>query len=61
MHVLIPTQVLDTLLALVEPHQVPPCPTLQFVQALVNGSTAFWYASHSSQLCLIRKLAEGGA
>ena len=25
----------------------------------VNGRIAFWYASHSSQLCLISKLAEG--
>ena len=58
MVVIIP-QVQDSTLALVEPHQVPLCPTLQPVQVSLNGSTAFWCVSHSSQLHIIRKLAEG--
>ena len=41
MHGVVPPQVQDPALALVEPHQVPLCPTLQPVQVLLNGSTAF--------------------
>jgi len=47
-------------LAPVKPYQVPPCPTVQSVQVLLNGSTAFWCVSHFSQLCISSKLAEGG-
>jgi len=60
MHTVIPPHVMDPTLALVEPHQVSSCPTLQPVQVLLNGSTAFWCAIHSSQLCIISKLAETG-
>jgi len=49
----------DPALALVEFHQVPLCPTLQPVQVSVNGSTACWCIHHSSQFCVISKLAEG--
>lgn len=35
-------QLQDSALALVEAHQVPLCPTLQSVQILLNGSTAFY-------------------
>ena len=40
----------DPTLALLESQQVPLHPTLQFVQVLLNGITAFWCVSHSSQL-----------
>ena len=60
MHVIIPPQVQDSTLAVVEPHQVPLCPTLQPVQVSLNGSTAFWCVSHSSQLCIIGVFVEGG-
>ena len=43
-----------------KPLQVSLCPTIQPVQALMNGSTAFRCVSQSSQLCVINKLAEGG-
>ena len=59
-HVVIPPHVQDSTLALVEPYQVPPCPTPQSVQVLLNGSTAFPYVNYSSQLCIISKLAAGG-
>ena len=39
---------------------VPLCPTLQSVQVLLNAGTGFWCVSHSSQLCIISKLAEDG-
>ena len=60
MHVVIPTPVQDSTLALVKPHQVPLCSTLQSIQVSLNGSTAFWSVNHSSQLCIISKLAEIG-
>ena len=60
MQMVIPPQVQDSTLAIVKLHQVPPCPTLQSVQVLLNNSTAFFCVSHSSQLCIISKLAEGG-
>ena len=31
----------ESALALVKPHHVPPCPALQSVQVLLNGSTDF--------------------
>ena len=60
MHVVVPPQAQDFTLALVKPHHVPLCCILQSVQVLLNGSTAFWAVSHSSQLCTISKHAEGG-
>jgi len=47
-----------TTLVLVIPNQAPPSPTLQSVQVLLNASTASQCVSHSSQLCIITKLAE---
>jgi len=58
MHGVVPPQVQDPALALVEPHQVPLCPTFQTVQVTLNGSTAFWCIYHTSQF-VISKLAEG--
>ncbi len=55
----IPPQMLDSTLALTEQHEFPLCPALQPVQISLNGSTAFWCVSQSSQLCIITKLAEG--
>jgi len=40
MHAVIPSQVQDSTLAVVKPHQDPPFPTLQFAQDMLNGSTA---------------------
>nr|XP_038025343.1 uncharacterized protein LOC113841927 isoform X5 [Anas platyrhynchos] len=34
--------------------------TLQPAQVSLNGSTAFWRVGHSSQLCIMGVLAEGG-
>jgi len=51
-HAVVPTQVQDHTLALVEAHHIPLCPTQQSVQVLLNGSMAFWCVSHSSQLCI---------
>jgi len=63
MHVVVPPtqpEAQDSTLPLVKPHHVPLCCILQSVQVLLNGSTAFWAVSHSSQLCTISKHAEGG-
>jgi len=49
----------DPAFALVEPHQVPLCPTFQPVQVTLNGSTAFWCICHFYQFGVISKLAEG--
>jgi len=54
-----PAQLQEPTHVLVELDQVPLCPTLQLVQVSLNGSTALWCISHSSQSCVIRKLAEG--
>jgi len=49
----------DPALALVEPHQVPLCPTLQPVQVSLNGSTDCWCIYHCFQFCVLSKVAEG--
>jgi len=41
LQLVIPPQVLDPTLVLVEFHQVPLCPTLQPAQVSLDGSTAF--------------------
>ena len=53
----VPLQVQDPTLAFVELHQILLCPALQPVQVSLNGSTAFWCVSPSSQLGVISKLA----
>jgi len=58
-HGVVPPQVQDPALALVEIHQIPLCPTLQPVQVTLNGSTACRCIHHSSQFGVISKLAEG--
>ncbi|XP_050567062.1 uncharacterized protein LOC118250829 [Cygnus atratus] len=55
----VPSQVQDSTLALIKPHLVSSCPSLQLVQVLLNGRAAFWHIGHSSQLCIIGVLAEG--
>ena len=57
MHEVIPPQVQDSKFAPV--HQVSLCPALQSVLVLLSGSTVLWRVGHSSQLCIISKLAEG--
>jgi len=59
MHGVVLPQVQDPAFAFVEPHQVPLCRTLQLVQVMLSGSTAFWCIHHSSQFGVISKLAEG--
>ncbi|PKU42183.1 neuronal acetylcholine receptor subunit alpha-4 [Limosa lapponica baueri] len=44
---------------LVEFHQVPLSPTFWPVHVSLYGSKAFWCVSHSSQFCIISKVAEG--
>jgi len=56
---MIPPQMQDPALALVEFHQVPLCPALQSAQVTLNGNTAFWCIYHTSQFGVISKLAEG--
>jgi len=60
MHVVIPPQVQDSIPVPVKSHQDPPCSTLQSIQVLLNGSTAFWCVDHYFHICIIRKLAQGG-
>ena len=55
----IPSNMQDSTLASVEPHLVC-CSALQFVQVLLNGSTALRCVSHSSQLCITGMLTKGG-
>jgi len=56
--VIITIQVQNPTLALFEPCNVPLSPAHQSVQVSLCGSTAFWCVSHSSQLCIIGKLAD---
>jgi len=50
----------DSALALIEPNKILLCSTLQSVQDLLNGSAAFCYVRHSSQLRIISKPAKCG-
>jgi len=43
----------------VELHESPLCPFLQHLEAPLNDSTTIWSIKHSSQFCIICKLAEG--
>lgn len=45
-------------LPLVEIPDVPVSPFLQPAEAPLGGSTTFWFLSHSSEMCVIRKVAE---
>ncbi|KAK4830289.1 hypothetical protein QYF61_009492 [Mycteria americana] len=55
----VPSQVQDFALALVELHGAPASPFLQPVKVPLDGRTALWYISHYSQFGVICKLAEG--
>ncbi|KAK4831783.1 hypothetical protein QYF61_019096, partial [Mycteria americana] len=57
-HGVVPPQVQDFALPLVELHEVPASPFLQPVQVPLDGSTTLWCISHSSQCGVICKLAE---
>ncbi|GAB0183439.1 mitochondrial enolase superfamily member 1 [Grus japonensis] len=48
----------DFTLSLDKPHEVPIGPFPQPVQFPLDGSTTFWCINHSSQWCVISKLAE---
>ncbi|KAK4832039.1 hypothetical protein QYF61_020554 [Mycteria americana] len=54
----VPSQVQDFALFLVELHEIPVGPLLQPVEVPLNGSTVIWCISHSSQFGVICKLAE---
>jgi len=56
----VPPQVEDFALLVVELHEVPVSPFLQPVQAPLDGSTTLCCISSFSQFCAICKLAEGG-
>ncbi|PKU47278.1 hypothetical protein llap_2377 [Limosa lapponica baueri] len=51
-------QVQDPTLALIEPHYVLICPALQPVEVMLDGSTALWSVSQSSQFGIISELTE---
>ena len=55
----VPPQVQDFALPLVEQHEAPVSPFLQLVQVPLNGSTTLWCIGPSSQFGVICKLAEG--
>ncbi|KAK4831590.1 hypothetical protein QYF61_018350 [Mycteria americana] len=55
----IPSQVSDLALLLIELHEVLASPFLQPVKVPLDASTTLWCISHSSQFCVISKLAEG--
>lgn len=48
----------DIAFLLDELNEIPLCPILQFVQVLLKGSTTLRCISHTSQFCVICKLAE---
>ena len=54
----VPLQVQDFAVLFVELHEIPLSPVLQPVQIPLDGSTATWCISRSSQYCVICKLAE---
>ena len=56
----IPSRVQDITPAFVKSQLVYCCPALHSAQVSLNGSTAFRCVSHSSRLCIIGILAEGG-
>ncbi|KAK4818982.1 LOW QUALITY PROTEIN: hypothetical protein QYF61_022649 [Mycteria americana] len=58
-HGVVPPQVQDLALLLVEVHEVPVSPFLQPVEVPLDGSMTLWCISHSSQFGVIRQLAEG--
>ena len=49
----------DFALPLVELHEPPVSPFFQPVKVPLDGSTTFWSINHSSQFCVISRLAEG--
>ena len=55
----IPPQVQDLVLLLAELHEVPGSPFLQLAEVPLVGSTTLWHISHSSQFCVLSKLAQG--
>ncbi|KAK4832711.1 hypothetical protein QYF61_025172 [Mycteria americana] len=57
-HGIVPLQVQDFALPLVEPQEVPVSPFLQAVEIPLDGSPTLWCIRHLSQFCVISRLAE---
>ena len=60
-HGVIPPQVQDPALAFAEFQKDLLCPPVQSVEVLLQGCTALWGISHSSQLAVTSELAEEGS
>ncbi|KAK4811173.1 hypothetical protein QYF61_019804 [Mycteria americana] len=58
-HGVVPPQVQDFAPPLTELYEDPVSPFLQPVEVPLDGSTTLWCIHHSSQFCVISKLAEG--
>lgn len=58
---IIPSQVQNLALLVVELREVPLSQLLQPVQVPLDGSTSIWCMSHSSQFCVAFKTAGGYA
>lgn len=58
-HGVVPPQMHDFSLPLVEPNEIPCCPILQPVLVPLNGSTTIWCMSYSFQFCILCEVAEG--
>ncbi|KAK4827979.1 hypothetical protein QYF61_022681 [Mycteria americana] len=58
-HGVVPRQVQNLAFSFTEVHKVPVSSFLQPVQVPLDGSTPLWPVTHSSQFCVICKLAEG--
>ena len=58
-HGLVPPQVQDSVILLVDLHEVPVSPFLQRDKVPLDGSTTLWRVSHFSQFGVINKLAAG--
>ena len=55
----VPPHIQDFSLPFAELYNIPVSSFLQPVKVLLNGSLTLWCISHSSQFCVISKLAEG--
>lgn len=55
----VPPQVQDSALRLVEHPEIVVSPFLQSVKVPLDGNMTFWHISHSFQFSVIHKLAEG--
>lgn len=59
LHGVVPSQVQDFAVLLVELHEVLISPFLQPVEVYLYGSMTLWHSNHSSQFSVIFRLAAG--